>query len=772
MPHSAVKLVPGVDTNETPALNQAGISSCQLIRFVYDKGGLGLVQKLGGWTKFFPNTIVAKVRALWAWEDTEDTAHLAVGTENIGSTFQAQLGVITDGVLSDITPRYEIDNISPAVVSVAGNSILTITDTTITNISAYDSVYIPAHISIGALILFGLYQTDPDGDVGVDTYTIQSLDALGNPLAAPSSASGGSVASFATTSGFSTVTVTLDNHGYVAGSAYPVLVPTTVGGIEFYGNYIVNSVVDANNFVIIGTNNASATTTGSINGGLARYIYSFGVGATAIGTGFGVGGFGRGGFGTGTNIIPATGSPIQAVDWTLDNWGEILIACPSTKPVALTTTSASGDGTTGTLNFSQTYTVDVGETITVADVSPPSWNGTYVVAGSTSSSVSFATAVTAAQTAPGAITVDSTPFEPIYQWDPEGGAPTATVIPQAPPVNEGVFVAMPQRQIIAYGSTETGIQDPLLVRWCDIENFNVWIGQITNQAGSYRLARGSKIVGGLQGPQQGILWTDLGVWSMQYINQPYVYSFNEIGSGCGLIAKKAAGILNDVIYWMGPSQFFLLGADGVQTIPCSVWDVIFQDLDQNNLDKIRIAVNSRFNEVAWYYPTLSSNGEVAAYVKFNALFNEWDYGALARSAWIDQSVLGPPIGADPNALYIYQHETSPDADGQAMLPSFTTGYFAIEDGDYKVFVDQVWPDLKFGYFGGMQNATVTLNFHAADYPGQPPTVYGPFQMTQGTTFLTPRIRTRLLAISLSSSDVGSFWRIGLMRYRYAPDGKF
>jgi hypothetical protein len=331
---------------------------------------------------------------------------------------------------------------------------------------------------------------------------------------------------------------------------------------------------------------------------------------------------------------------------------------------------------------------------------------------------------------------------------------------------------MPQRQIIAYGSTFTGIQDPLLVRWCDVSNYSDWIGTVINQAGSYRIPKGSRIVGAIQAAQQAFLWTDIGVWSMQYIGQPYVYSFNEVGSGCGLIAKKAAASINGSVYWMGPSQFFSMTDQGVQPVSCPIWDVIFQDLDQENLDKIRVAVNSRFGEITWYYPTMSNGGEVNAYAKYNVFLKVWDFGTLGRSAWVDQSVLGPPIGADPSSRYIYQHETSENADGQPMLSSFQTGYFAMQEADVKAFVDQVWPDMKWGYYGGTQNATVNLTFYVADYAGQTPLVYGPYPLTQSTTFISPRFRGRLMSIGLGSSDIDSFWRIGNIRYRLQPDGKF
>ena len=324
-----------------------------------------------------------------------------------------------------------------------------------------------------------------------------------------------------------------------------------------------------------------------------------------------------------------------------------------------------------------------------------------------------------------------------------------------------------------------------MIRWCDVDDFTTWTATVTNQAGSYRIPKGSKIIQGIQAAQQTLIWTDLGLWSMQYVGLPFVYQFNEIGTGCGLIGRKAAASMSGVVYWMGQSQFYTLAGSGPQPIACPVWDVIFQDLDNTNYDKIRIAVNSRFGEVAWYYPTKGNGGEINAYVKYNVVLQQWDYGSLARTAWTNESVLGPPIGAGTDK-YIYQHETSTNAatngvDDVPMLSNFQTGYFQIAEAELKMFVDQVWPDMKWGYFGGTANgatvyqtptAQVQLTFYATDYPGQTPIAYGPFNLTQSTTFVSPRFRGRLVSIKISSSDVNSFWRIGNMRYRTQPDGKF
>lgn len=682
MPHASLKLIPGVNENRTPALNEAGISYSNLIRFIPDKQGLGLVQKLGGWTKFFSTQIGSIVRCLWAWEDTNAESYLAVGAEE-------QLDVINNGNLSDITPQETIDAaVTVDFSTTAGSNEVTIKAVG-SNITDYDSVYIKTQISVGGLVLFGVYQCKA---ATPDEFKIYATDKLGDPAYATSTvANGGSVAEYTTTSASPVVEVTLNNHGYFVGSTYTCLASTSVGGCVLFGNYIVTEVVDADNFKINASTTATSSATAFQNGGDAYFLYYIGLGPLPQGTGYGVGTYGEGGYGTGVTPTAATGTPISAVDWTLDNWGEILIANPL--------------------------------------------NG------------------------------------PIYQWNPTSNELIASVIPNAPPTNHGVFVAMPQRQLVTWGSTFTGIHDPLLIRWSDINNFGVWIGTAINQAGSYRIPKGSRIIQCIQGPQQGLVWTDLGVWAMQYVNLPEVYNFNEIGNGCGLIGRKAAGSVNGIVYWMSQSQFFRLAGNGVEPVMCPIWDVIFQDLDTDNVDKIRFAANSNFGEVAWYYPTKSNGGEINAYVKYNIVLNEWDYGSLTRTAWINQSIFGPPIGADANG-YIYQHETSPDADGQPMHSSFQTGYFVLQEADLKTFIDQVWPDMKWGYFNGVQSANVQLTFYVTDYPGQTPLAYGPYTLTQAVNYITPRFRGRLVSIKIESNDIGSFWRIGNIRYRFQPDGKY
>ena len=156
---------------------------------------------------------------------------------------------------------------------------------------------------------------------------------------------------------------------------------------------------------------------------------------------------------------------------------------------------------------------------------------------------------------------------PLFTWEPNSGFPGSVPIPQAPVVGTGFFIAMPQQQIVVFGAAVLGIQDPMLVAWCDNANYNVWTASVSNQAGTYRLTRGSRIVGGIQGPQSAMLWTDVGMWLMQYIGYPDVYGFFEIAQGCGLIDQNGVAVQKGNVYWIGTDGFWIYAGGGVQRFP-------------------------------------------------------------------------------------------------------------------------------------------------------------------------------------------------------------
>ncbi len=689
MPWGSVTLRPGVTTEATPTLNAAGYSASNLIRFRE-----GLAQKLGGWRKFYAFAVGGIPRSLHAWQDFNDRDYLAVGSTTT-------LGVITNDQLTSITPQTKTTNFAPKFTTIINTPEVIVDDSNVANVTGYDSIEFLTPVSVGGIILSGVYQVD----FNLSTTTYQ-ITAATNATSSVSNT--GAVPSFATTSGSSAVTVTLTAHGLSTGDNVVFPVSTTVGGVTIFGTYRVISVGSANAFDVAVDELASSTTSGSMNSGNCRLLYYIALGPSSTSTGYGIGGYGDGGYGTGTTTTAQTGTPITSTDWTQDNWGQTLLACPE------------GGG--------------------------------------------------------------------IYEWTPETGFQNAKLVADAPIYNGGIFVAAPAQILIAWGSTvqqNIGVdRDPLTYCWSDQLDYAFWTPGVVNpatgafsQAGSNRIPTGSKIVAGCQAPQQALLWTDLDLWSINYIGNPQTGTFGQtkISSSCGAIGSHCVGQLGNTVFWMGRSNFFAFSGGGVTPMPCSVWDAVFQDLDVENAWKVRAAPNTPFNEMWWFYPTISGgSGENDAYVKVNIQDGSWDYGpinSLSRSAWIDQSVLGMPIGASPQGV-IYQHETTNNADGQPLLWSFRTGFWQIAEGEDIALVDMIIPDFRYGTWPQNTGATVQLTFHVTMYPGGTVTTYGPYSATSATKFIATRIRGRQMALEASGSDLNSFVRLGRVRTRFSPSGRF
>ena len=363
----------------------------------------------------------------------------------------------------------------------------------------------------------------------------------------------------------------------------------------------------------------------------------------------------------------------------------------------------------------------------------------------------------------------------IYFWNTANGVINnpATLITNAPDIiMGGIFVASAAQQIIALGAgPSSGLSDPMLVRWCDVADFTSWTASNTNQAGSFRPSRGSRMVGGISGPQQNLLFSDVGLWSMQYLGLPLVWGFTEIGQGCGLIAGRAVGTLGETTLWMSQKQFFIYEGGAPQPIPCPVWDVVFNNLYIAQADKILAAPNSYFNEMAWFYPSTSGTGEVDSYVKTQITPQGfiWDYGSLCRTAFLDQTSFGPPMGVDQNGL-VQQHEIASDNNGAAMACFAQTGWFKIAEGDMYLFLERMLPDFK----RLVGSPTLQITVYTQDYGASGETLtytFGPFTVTPSTEYFIVRARGRLASVKISSSDLGTSWRLGELLYYVSPSGR-
>jgi hypothetical protein len=123
-------------------------------------------------------------------------------------------------------------------------------------------VGIQVQLAAGGLVLYGFYLVTATPTANSVTFDAGAL-ATGNVVA------GGAVPQFTTTMGSQNVSVLLPAHGFAPGQPFNVPVSTTVGGIQIFGSYTVQTVTDANNFVIQANANALSGQSVYENGGQA-----------------------------------------------------------------------------------------------------------------------------------------------------------------------------------------------------------------------------------------------------------------------------------------------------------------------------------------------------------------------------------------------------------------------------------------------------------------------------------------------------------------------
>jgi hypothetical protein len=568
---------------------------------------------------------------------------------------------------------------------------------------------------------------------------------------------------FSISSGSNVVTVVDPNSGPTIYNSVFFNTPVAIGNMLLSGGYDIATVLSTGSYTIVSSVSASTTIVSS--GKLPIFNTSSGSANVTVTL-------------PNNNYVSGTGSqysfyaPTTVGGLTISGPYTITSITDSTNFVITAQTLATGS-TTATMNSSLAqlvYYITQGPQATGSGFGAGGFGsggfGTGVAfSGATGTPI---TATDWSQDNWGEILLACPKDGAVYTWSPESGYTNAQVISQAPFFNGGIFVSMPQQILVCWKSVQsTGTQDNLTVRWCDAGDFTNWTVSNQTTAGSFHIPTGSVIVGGIQAPNYGLIWTDVDVWIMQYVGGDVIFNFTRAGTGCGLIGQHAAGQISNQVYWCGKSNFFTIGNGGVQVVPCPVWDYIFQNLNTAYAYKIRCAPNSAFNEISWFFPSANAT-ENDSYVKLNILDNSWDYGTLTRTAWTDVSILGNPIAADAGGQ-LYQHETGTLTPGTG-LPSFQSGWWSISEGNEISLVDFIIPDFKWGTYSGAQTSQINLTFFSANYPGDTPVSYGPYTVTQATEYITPRIRGRLMSVFVQSNNQ-AFWRIGRIRFRYASAGR-
>jgi len=402
-----------------------------------------------------------------------------------------------------------------------------------------------------------------------------------------------------------------------------------------------------------------------------------------------------------------------------------------------------------------------------------------------------------------------------FEWDSTVANPTdvrATVITGAPTASRHVLVSPVDRHLIFLG-TETTIgtaatQDDMFVRWSDQESTSDYTPTATNTAGTQRLANGSKIMGAIRGRDAIYIWTDAAIFLMRFVGQPFTFSFEQVGTNCGLIGKNACMEVDGTAFWMSENGFFQY-AGQLQSMPCLVEDYVFDDLNSTSRNLINAGLNNLFGEVSWYYCSSDSNlvDRVVTYNYLETVMLKkpiWYTGSLPRTAWEDSEIFDKPhacyytdtddasfdvVGNTDGITIYYEHETGTDqvdAGGVVtpILGQITSGDFDITqkrsaqgqflgspdlrgDGEYIMKIRRFLPD----FITQAGNTQITLMLR--NYPNSTAasSSLGPFTITSSTDKVDTRARARAIALKIENTAAAQDWKLGTFRLDIQPDGR-
>jgi len=393
-----------------------------------------------------------------------------------------------------------------------------------------------------------------------------------------------------------------------------------------------------------------------------------------------------------------------------------------------------------------------------------------------------------------------------FEWDSDpttANTTRATIITGAPTGSRFSLISTPDRHLIFFG-TETTIgtkstQDEMFIRFSSQEDINTYTPTAANTAGTQRLSDGSRIVGALRGRDSIYVWTDTALFTMRFVGPPFTFSFQQVGTNCGLIGKNAAVEVDGTAYWMSENGFFRYSGR-LESLPCLVEDHVFDDINTIPKQHITAGLNNLFGEIMWFYPN-SGSGTVNRMVAYNYLDSSserpvWTTGTLARTAWRDSAVFGKPhateydasgttattnkdhvIGCTDGTSTYFEHETGlnqiKEGAISAIAASIESGDFDIGsqglqgDGEFMMKIRRVIPD----FLAQTGDARITLNLR--DFPNDTAasSTLGPFTVTSGTQKIDTRARARSVSLKIDNTSTDQFWKLGTFRLDIQPDGR-
>ena len=627
-----------------------------------------------------------------------------------------------------------------------------------------------------------------------------------------------SSATFTSSAGTPTVTINCSTHGLGENDIVMFNNVTGLSGSSFSNatfedqKFMVTSVPTTTSFTITMAANETGTPLSGAGSADVLCYYTVGPAQQLGGYGWGTALWGGTAIGAATTTLATSLSDLTTTDIVLANsaafpsQGEIRIGTEDISFTANNTTTNTLSGGARGANGTTKATHSSGATVT---------NISEYVAWGDPSNADFTID-------PGLWVLDNYGTKLIaliyngacFEWDAAAAAATstrATLLANAPTASRHVLVSTPDRHLVFFG-TETTVgtsttQDDMFIRFSDQENIdgtNAYTVRADNTAGTQRLADGSMIMGAIKGRDAIYVWTDTALFLMKFVGQPFTFSFEQVGTNCGLLGKNACIEVDGTAYWMSENGFF--SYDGqLKSLPCLVEDHVYDDLNSTSRDLVNCGLNNLFGEINWFYCTAASDA-VNRVVTYNYLDSTprrpiWTTGTLPRAAWQDSAVFTKPhatyYNPDSNASYdvtgntdgcttYYQQETGTDqidAGGviTAVIGSITSGDFDITqrrnptgqvvgmpdlrgDGEFIMRISRFIPDFI------SQTGNTQVSFVTKTYPNSSATTTN-FSVDNTTTKKDTRIRARSIAMKVANTAASQDWKLGTFRLDIAPGGR-
>ena len=375
------------------------------------------------------------------------------------------------------------------------------------------------------------------------------------------------------------------------------------------------------------------------------------------------------------------------------------------------------------------------------------------------------------------------------------------------PTASRVTLVSPTTRHLIHLGTETTIgntstQDDMFIRFSDQEDINDYTPTAINSAGSQRLQDGTKIMGSLKAKEVILVWTDNALYTMKFIGAPFTFGFEQVGTNCGLIGKNAAVEIDGVAFWLSTKGFFMF--DGtVKTLPCSIEDFVFDNIDTTKGQQVYAGLNNLYTEVVWYYPSSGSDFN-NKYVVLNYGEKSWYAGTEARTTWIDATIYQKPYATKYNSsatgtfpvvvgqtglgqTTFFEHEVGTDQVNPNGTTTAVTSFIKSFDfdlqqrqrsatgqptgpaiaGEIFLAVRRFVPDFK--TLTG--NAKVTMAVKRYPQQSDTNTSLSPFTITSSTDKKDTRARGRFINIKIENDSISESWRFGTFKIDIQPDGR-